>query len=973
MVCGLLEEMPGGICLSELDIFFRPGHIIEVRALGKIKNAVQSGYFKDFAKLEEKINILDKAGEHKGIYFVLNKINPALYARRPDSLSAPREGIATTSDADIERRFWLPVDFDPARPAEISSTDEEHEAALHRARDVREHLQSLGWPDPIYADSGNGSHLIYPIDLPNDEKSTETVELALKALDALFSDEKVKIDTKNYNAARIWKAYGTMARKGANVAERPWRRSCIIEAPAEPRPVPEELLAGLGWGFKQKEHTERYEKPSDKIDIEQWLSSHGLDVVKQKTAHGGGTIHVLDVCPWDSSHMDRSAWVIQYPSGAIVAGCQHNGCSGKGWRELRELYEPKQARQEPIFDPPKRPKIQALELRLEDVADIEYDDKGIGQVKSIKFNPARAADAICQYLHIISTPDKKLWVYENGYYRPDGETVIEQTFDRVAASCYNINAAKETLKKIYLRTLVGFEELDKNPYLLCCKNGVVDLKTGAFSEHSPEYYITLPCQVTYDPDAKPEFFIVFLDQSLSNDDDRLTLIDWIVAIACLVEFEYLLFLTGHGSNGKHIYEAILQAFFGSEATEAISLEELTTSRFAMGYLRRARMCISTETNPDRTKTEITKKISGNDWLSTDVKNKDRLRFKAFTQLMFDSNGMPIFEDNSYGFVRRFTRANMPFKFVDNPNPEDPLQKKKDPNLLEKLTSEHELSGILNLVIARAKEIVPTRKIHRREDDFESYEKQCYSVSDFIDRFIDFNPDLRDSPDYQISSDLLFAQFEEYTKYIVGAKLSRKKFSRLIGNRNGSPSMAIRIDDMVTRGFKGLRFDEFEFKAFIELKKKEYSNYSIVTTFNDIETNSNDSVIDMSKCNVTNVTRYNALLLQLGMTHKGYSEYELSSKIATIVTEQKTDTEEPIEEIPKAKKTVSENRSEVEEQKTPETSDNDKIRIAARQEYGIHGSVDHRIVAGKLHLPEEQVKEWFEANYTRLASGRYTQR
>ncbi len=60
-----------------LDLLFRPGDVIELRALGKMKNVVQSGYFKDFAKLAEVIKVLDTTGEHKGIYLVLNKINPA--------------------------------------------------------------------------------------------------------------------------------------------------------------------------------------------------------------------------------------------------------------------------------------------------------------------------------------------------------------------------------------------------------------------------------------------------------------------------------------------------------------------------------------------------------------------------------------------------------------------------------------------------------------------------------------------------------------------------------------------------------------------------------------------------------------------------------------------------------------------------------------------------------------------------------
>ncbi len=887
--------------MNDLSIFFELGDIVELRALGKIKGAVQSGYFKDIKKFNETVGVLDSTAEHKGIYFVLNKINPALYARRPDSLSPPREAIATTSDDDIIRRRWLPIDFDPKRPSDISSTEEEHNAAIERAKEVRDHLRTLGWPDPILADSGNGAHLLYRIDLPNNESATESVDLVLKALDAIFSDTVVEIDTANFNAARIWKAYGTMTRKGANVAERPWRRSAILECPADLRPVPEELLAGIGWSYKQKEQEERYSKPSGKIDAEQWLSSHGLDVVKSKPSKGGGRFYILDKCPWDSSHVDRSAWVVQFPSGAIAAGCKHTHCKGKDWSDLRRLYEPSAPAKKPhLADAPRVERPKAIELKLDDVADIEYDDDG--DVKSIKFNPARAADAIGQYLHIISTPDKKIWVYENGYYRPDGDTVIDQVLDRVAGSIYTINASKETLKKIYLRTLVPFEDLDKNPYLLCVKNGVIDLLTGTFSDHSPEYYITMPCPITFDPEVKSEHFLSFLEESCANDTDRMTLVDWMVACACLVEFEYILFLTGHGGNGKHVYEELLQNLFGSDTTEAIGLEELTTSKFALGYLSRARTCISTETNPGKVTTELSKKISGGDWLSSDVKNRDRRRFKPFTQLLWDSNSMPIFDDNSDGFKRRFTRVNMPFKFVDNPDPEDPMQKKKDGDLAKKLKDDKELSGILNLIILRAKDIAADRKIHRRETDFEEYEKQSMSVTDFIECFIDFHPEFRDVEDYQLSADYLYAKFEEYKKYTIGAGISRKSFSKLVGRYNEEPSRTIRILKMPVRGFRGLLFEEDRFNAFIEEKKNlynttSYSNDSFVTK-EEIVTISND----ISKDDVTNVTNVTIFRQYLRMLNHDNivckrSENLIDTEIVTKTQNQQQEASKEANELP----------------------------------------------------------------------------
>jgi P4 family phage/plasmid primase-like protien len=524
------------------------------------------------------------------------------------------------------------------------------------------------------------------------------------------------------------------------------------------------------------------------------------------------------------------------------------------------------------------------EITLQDVVDEHLLQAGPkkGQVE-YTFNPDKAADAIINTYNLVATPDEKIWIYENGYYKDNGKVIIDKILDRVAGKLYTINVSKETQKKVFLRSMEEYDIFDQNPYLLCVRNGVIDLLTGDFLEHSPGYYLTSAAPVEYDPSKRPTEFIKFLEGACTNDDDRLTLIDWIVACACLTEFEYILFLTGHGSNGKHVYEALLQAFFGSDATEAISLEELMNSRFAMGYLRRARICISSETNPDKTKTELIKKISGNDWISSDVKNKDRARFKAYTQLIFDSNSMPIFEDTSYGFARRFTRVVMPYKFVDHPDAEDPLQKKADRHLLEKLTTDQELSGILNLIIIRAKEIALDRRIHRKDDSFERYEEQSYSVSDFMEKFIQFDPMMRDLPSWQESSDYLFKKFEEYATLTIGAKTSRKKFSRVLGKENGESSRTVRpdnFDNLPVRGFRGLRFDEIEFNRFIE-EKRDY--FSKCNTCNDSVTICNDNNNDSSECNVTNVTIFRRILTALENSvclHMGESSETIVTRIVT---------------------------------------------------------------------------------------------
>ena len=321
-----------------------PGQVVEVRAL--TDQFTHSGYFNDPAALIRAVEPLDADNSVHGIYVTLNEVNPALLSRRANRIKM-RLGKkdSTTSDADILRRRWLPIDIDPLRPSGVSSTDEEHELALAKADEVARWIAGLGFPDPVRADSGNGAHLLYRIDLPNDEAATALVKSGLVTLDTLFSDERVNVDTANFNAARIWKLYGTVSRKGDNTPERPHRRSRILSAPEELSVATVEQLRDLA--ARLPTETAAQQQPvmtKDKgFDLRRWLSDNDVGVRSEKP-YSGGTLFILDQCPFSSAHKD-GAFAIQFGNGAIFAGCKHTSCGGgtQRWQELRERYEPDRA------------------------------------------------------------------------------------------------------------------------------------------------------------------------------------------------------------------------------------------------------------------------------------------------------------------------------------------------------------------------------------------------------------------------------------------------------------------------------------------------------------------------------------------------------------------------------------------------------------------------------------------------------
>jgi hypothetical protein len=183
---------------------------------------------------------IDEELQPPGIYFTPNPVNPTLLARAKNR--AEKYVKHTTTDADIMARSRFFVDVDSIRPAGISATDEEHEVALERTKEIRAFLIGCGWPPPASADSGNGGGLVYAIALPNDDGATTLCRRMSESLDALFSDSLAVVDRTTFNAARIWKVYGTVARKGDDIPDCPHRLSRIIEAPPALIPVSREQL-----------------------------------------------------------------------------------------------------------------------------------------------------------------------------------------------------------------------------------------------------------------------------------------------------------------------------------------------------------------------------------------------------------------------------------------------------------------------------------------------------------------------------------------------------------------------------------------------------------------------------------------------------------------------------------------------------------------------------------------------------------
>ena len=327
---------------KNIEILHPPdqNHVVEVRMFGVEYKSTISGYYDSDHIDKLAKDVLEYDGKAESIYITLNPVDPALLGRANNKLK--EKAKAATSDNHIVKRTLLLIDIDPERPSGISSSDEEKKKAKVVVDKIYKDLKSKGLPKPIAADSGNGYHLLYDIDLENTPESTKLIERVLIAVDLMFSTEDVKTDLKVFNAARITKFYGTKARKGEDTKDRPHRYSKILYVPEKRNIVSKEKLeeiARLAPTPPQNEYQNNNYSNGQTIDIEQKLKQYGLAVYNQRPWRDG-TLYKLTECPFDENHKNGDACLIQFASGAVTFSCFHNSCSGKNWHSLRDKFEP---------------------------------------------------------------------------------------------------------------------------------------------------------------------------------------------------------------------------------------------------------------------------------------------------------------------------------------------------------------------------------------------------------------------------------------------------------------------------------------------------------------------------------------------------------------------------------------------------------------------------------------------------------
>ena len=205
---------------------------------------------------------------------------------------------------------------------------------------------------------------------------------------------------------------------------------------------------------------------------------------------------------------------------------------------------------------------------------------------------------------------------------------------------------------------VAANDFNPDPFLLNCRNGTLDLRTGELREHQRKDMCSVCLECDYNPSARAEHWEKFLMEITDNDMD---LIEYLARIAGLAltgdATEHALFiLYGEGGNGKSTFCDTLCQLLGEYACEAppnLLVARHDEHPTEVAGLLGKRFVVASETDEGGAlKIQLVKRLTGNSRLSARYMRGDYFEFDRRFKIVLHTNNLPKVRESSRAVWRR---------------------------------------------------------------------------------------------------------------------------------------------------------------------------------------------------------------------------------------------------------------------------------------------------------------------------------
>jgi len=224
------------------------------------------------------------------------------------------------------------------------------------------------------------------------------------------------------------------------------------------------------------------------------------------------------------------------------------------------------------------------------------------------------------------------------------------------------------------------EDLDKDPFLLGCSNGVLDIRTRKLLSPDRNFLITRNTHIPYREDAKSPLWERFLEEACSGDKDQIKFLQIAAGYSLTgsTQEEKVFFIVGPAGTGKSTFVESLRAAMGDYATVVSANAFLASSREGgepprpqIAALPGVRLAISSEIPSGARLSSLFKSVGSGDVIRVRTLYSKPFEFKPQFKLWMTMNELPLVSSvRDTGVFRRVIVIEFKYK----PPKPDPMLK-----------------------------------------------------------------------------------------------------------------------------------------------------------------------------------------------------------------------------------------------------------------------------------------------------------
>jgi putative DNA primase/helicase len=287
-------------------------------------------------------------------------------------------------------------------------------------------------------------------------------------------------------------------------------------------------------------------------------------------------------------------------------------------------------------------------------------------------------------------------------------------------------------------------------------------------------------------------------------------------------------------NGKSVLFGLITALHGDSNVSNASIKTMLDRPFALHDFIGKNCNLDAELSTGKIEDTATlKKITGQQLVRVEQKNQKAFDTRLCSKLWLSANKIPYSSDQTNAWYRRNIIIATPNTFDVK---KDPIQriKKLDINLLSKLTTEDELSGIFNVLMKNLKRVLKRKEIFVNAKTIEERRLKYQLAADPIGAFIDKAIELVIDPGVSHNT-IKDVMYTAYSQFCVINKLSvvkKEAFGRTLSKRFKWNDDSERFKDKIYRVWVDKKltpeYDEIATEAIMKIRQDTVKKQQTLT-------------------------------------------------------------------------------------------------------------------------------------------------